>query len=80
MTPAKLESLCEKNGYNKHNYDLNYTTGLIRNTCMSPNCLYFMKKMTPAQVHDHLRLWRGQIPARFHMNVMSMIREKKAPE
>jgi hypothetical protein len=53
---------------------------MIRNACMSPHCLYYMKKMTPAQIHSHLRLWHGQVPARFHMNVMLMLKQKKSPK
>lgn len=80
ITKGKLIALCEKNGYNFADYDLNENTGLIRNTCMSPNCLYYMKKMKPVEIHDHLKLWRGQVPARFHLTVMNLLREKKEPE
>ena len=27
-----------------------------------------------------MRLWRGQIPARFHINVVNKLRYKKSPE
>lgn len=80
ISKAKLEAICEKNGYNPKDYDLNEGTGLIRNTCMSPNCLYFMKKLKAAELNGHLKLWRGQMPARFHMTVMNMLRAKKQPE
>lgn len=47
---------------------------------MSPHCIYYMKKMTIGQVSDHLKLWRGAIPARFHMTVVNMLKQKKTPE
>lgn len=39
-----------------------------------------MKKMTHKEVHDHLRLWHGQMPARFHMNVVNGLKNKKNPQ
>lgn len=48
LTLDKLKDICAKNGYNIKDYDFNPTNGLIRNACMSPHCLYYMKKLTPA--------------------------------
>lgn len=75
----KLEELCKLNGYNIKDYDLNEGTGMIRNACMSPHCLYYMKKLNAAEIHSHLRLWHGQVPAKFHMTVANMIRSKMEP-
>lgn len=47
---------------------------------MSHHCLYFMKKLTPAQMKSHLRLWHGQVPAKFHMTVVNGLRAKKHPK
>lgn len=46
LTKDKWLTMCEKEGYNHNEYNLNEGTGLLRNTCMSPHCLYYMKKMT----------------------------------
>lgn len=39
-----------------------------------------MKKMTGKEVHDHLKLWHGQVPARFHLTVVNQLKNKKHPE
>lgn len=31
-------------------------------------------------MRDHLRLWHGQIPAKFHMTVTNMVKQKKHPK
>jgi len=31
-------------------------------------------------MHSHLRLWHGQAPARFHMTVVNLLKQKKQPK
>lgn len=47
---------------------------------MSPHCLYYMRKLKKVEMHSHLRLWHGQVPARFHMTVVNMIKSKMDPK
>lgn len=39
-----------------------------------------MRKLKPAEMRDHLRLWHGQVPARFHMTVVNMVKAKVHPK
>ena len=59
LSKLKLENICKLKGLNPKVYDLNPNTGLIRNTCMSENCLYYMQPMSAKEISDHLKLWHG---------------------
>lgn len=80
MSKKKLVQICTEKGLNIENYDLNENTGLIRNTCMSPKCIYYMQPLKHKEIHDHLKLWRGQVPVRFHLTVVNNLKQKKHPE
>ena len=59
MTKDKLAMICKDKGLAIGKYDLNEGTGLLRNTCMSPRCIYYLQPLTHREMHDHLKLWRG---------------------
>ena len=46
LSKERFVKVCEEKGINPNVFDLNETTGLIRNTCMSPNCIYYLQSMT----------------------------------
>lgn len=80
ITKQKLNSECEKLSINANSLSLNESTGMVQNACMSPNCIYYLHPMKSADFASHLRLWRGQMPAKFHMTVSNLVREKKTTE
>ena len=80
MSKDKLKEECQKLNVNVNSLSLNESTGMIQNSCMSPHCIYYLHPMKHEELLAHLRLWHGQMPARFHMTVSNLVKEKKTPE
>jgi len=64
---------------NINSLSINASTGMIQNACMSPHCKYYLVPMKQRELIDHLKLWSGQMPPRFHMTVTNYILQKKTP-
>jgi len=50
---------------------------MIQNACMSPHCKFYLQPLKNDEFLNHIRLWRGAMPARFHMTVVNLLKEKK---
>jgi hypothetical protein len=49
---------------------------MINNACMSPECIYYLEPMKHAEFVDHMRLWRKNMPTRFHSSVALYLHSK----
>lgn len=79
LTEAKFKDLSIEMKVKPNELQFNQSTGMIKNACMSSNCIYFMQPMKAGEMTEHMRLWKKSIPARFHMNVANLLKQKKQP-
>jgi len=69
LSGAKLKDLCFEMNVKPQDLQFNSSTGMIKNPCMSPNCIIYMKSMKAVEMSEHMILWKKSMPPRFHMTV-----------
>jgi len=77
LTETKFKDLCFEMKVKPQDLQFNSSTGMIKNACMSPNCIFYMKPMKAGEMSEHMRLWKKSMPPRFHMTVANLLKQKK---
>lgn len=80
ITRKALEQICKDKGFDIKKLDLNETSGMVSNACMSDKCKYFLQPLKKDEFMDHMRLWKKTLPPSFHYNVAVHLRSKKTVE